>query len=766
MQLRTIIATTIIWMICVTSNAQKVALVMSGGGAKGISHVGVLKALEENDIPIDYVVGTSMGGIVAGIYAAGYSAKQTENIMLSPSFLKWVNGEFEKGYRYNLYEDKPNSSFVSLKLYLDSTFNAQVNSSLASDVTLNFALPEYLSRASAVAGNNFDSLFVPARIIAADVFTQTEMWLKNASLPLALRTTLSVPFFYKPIKIDDRYLFDGGIYNNFPVDVAEEEFHPDVIIGSNVSSKIFKNYPYDEDDKLINNSLLFMLLDKSDPSKINEKGVYIEPNLEDYTAFDFPKAKALIDSGYNATIAKIEEIKQKVKERELLSERNKKRKEFHDREIPFEFGEINFHGYNSKQRKYIRKVFKFKEGNILSLEDIKKGYFKMVSEDYFGSVFPDIQFDKDNNYYTLELYGRPKSNLNLQIGGAIATRNISQVNFASEFYHFDNYLLKNSANFYAGSFYKSAQLRSRLYLVGPGPFYLEPEFIYNSWDFINSDDVFIDKDIPTILDRSDRKYALNIGVPFGNRFKTVFSGMFINNDDHYGNTRGITSSDTLDILELKGFKGGIKFGRENFDEKQYPSEGKALKITADYFSINETYEPGTTSEINSNKSYHQWFRIKGKWEQYFRAGKWSTGYLVEGAYSSQGYMTNYLGTLINLPSFNPLQDSRTLLLQNFRSYSYASLGLMNILSITSNLDFRAEGYVYKPFEQLNLSSDGRLGRSTDLEQLYLACTAGLVLRSPIGPISFSVNYYDDNETQWGALLHVGYLLFNNNSLGN
>lgn len=740
---------------------------MSGGGAKGIAHVGVIKALEEHDIPIDYVVGTSMGGVVAGIYAAGYSAAQVENIMLSPSFIKWVNGEFESGYKYYLYQDKPNSSFVSLKLSLDSTFNATVNSSLASDITLNFALPEYLSRASAVAGNNFDSLYVPTRIIAADVFTQTEMALKNTSLPLALRTTLSVPFFYRPIKIDDKYLFDGGIYNNFPVDVAQRDFNPDVIIGSNVASKIFNKYPYEDDDKLINNSLLFMLLDKSDPSSIPDNGVYIEPDLTGYTAFDFSKAKALIDSGYHATINQIDSIKAKINRRHSKQNRINKREQFHKRETAFSFNEINFHGYNSKQRKYIRKFFRFEEGQELSLEEIKKGYFKMVSEEYFGSVFPDVKFNNKTKKYSLELYGRPKNNLNVQIGGAIATRNISQIYFGSEYYYFDNYLLKNSVSFYAGGFYKSAQLRSRLYLTTKlFPFYLEPEFVYNSWDYLSSDDVFIDDDTPTVLDRADRKYALNLGVPIGNRFKAVLSGAFINNDDEYGNNPGITSTDTLDILELKGFRGGISFGRDNFDEKQYPKQGKALKISADFFALNEDYIPGTTSQIASGNNYHEWFRVSGRWEQYFKKGHFSTGYLIEGAYSNQKYLSNYLGTLINLPSFNPLQDSRTLLLQNFRAFSFGALGIKNVVSITSNLDFRLEGYVFKPFEQLN-RENGRLGRVTeDPQQIYLAATTGLVLNSPIGPISANVNYYDDKENQWGALLHVGFLLYNNNSLGN
>ena len=236
-------------------NAQKVGLVLSGGGAKGLAHVGVIKALEENNIPIDYLVGTSMGGIIAGCYAAGYSAAEIEEIMLSDDFNRWVNGKFEKGFNYYYSREEPTSSILSIRLSLDSVFNAAVTSSIASDLSLNFALAEKFAVPSAQAGYDFDSLLVPTRIVAAEIFTQHEEIIKQGSLGNALRATLSVPFFYKPIRYDGKYLFDGGIYNNFPVDVAVEEFQPDVIIGSNVSSKVYNDYPASEDDKLLNSSL-------------------------------------------------------------------------------------------------------------------------------------------------------------------------------------------------------------------------------------------------------------------------------------------------------------------------------------------------------------------------------------------------------------------------------------------------------------------------------------------------------------------------------
>src|SRR5688572_1780817 len=188
--------------IAVQGNAQKVGVVLSGGGAKGIAHVGVLKALEENEIPIDYVVGTSMGGIVAGLYASGKSPQQIEEMMLSSQFQGWVNGKHEQGYNYFYNKADIDPSILKINLSLDSTFNFNLNTSLANDLSLNFALAEIFAQPSAIARNNFDSLFVPLRVIASDIFTQTSVTLARGNLSDAIRATQTVPFFYHPIRVD------------------------------------------------------------------------------------------------------------------------------------------------------------------------------------------------------------------------------------------------------------------------------------------------------------------------------------------------------------------------------------------------------------------------------------------------------------------------------------------------------------------------------------------------------------------------------------
>ena len=220
---------------------QKVGIVLSGGAAKGIAHVGVLKALEENEIPIDYIVGTSMGGIIGGCYAAGMSPGQIEEIVLSKEFLNWVSGQAEEGQTYNYFRTDETPSFIRLNLSLDSAFSVLFNTSLANDLSLNFALAEKLAQPSAIAHNNFDSLFVPLRVMASDIFTQTEVVLDRGVLSDAVRATQTVPFFYNPIRIDGKYLFDGGVYNNFPVDVAERIFKPDVLSAAMYHRKFMMN---------------------------------------------------------------------------------------------------------------------------------------------------------------------------------------------------------------------------------------------------------------------------------------------------------------------------------------------------------------------------------------------------------------------------------------------------------------------------------------------------------------------------------------------
>lgn len=757
----------LLFFLSITATAQRVGVVLSGGAAKGLAHVGVLKALEENDIPVDYIVGTSIGGIIGGCYASGMSPEEIEAMVLSPAFSNWINGLPETGFNYYYHRADDTPQFLKLNLALDSTWSLQFNSALASDVSLNFAIAERTAQASVISRNNFDSLFVPFRVVTSDIFTQHEVVLSGGSLSDAMRATQTVPFFYRPIRVDGKYLFDGGVYNNFPVDVAQRDFNPDVLIGVNVSSKVFDEYPYDNDDKLIAHSLLYMLLDKSDPTRIPPSGIFIQPNLRGFTSFDFSRAKSLVDSGYVQTLRQMDEIKQKIARRVSCNDIMERRNNFNDGSVPYRFGELTFQRFNARQRGYIRAMFRSKRAqHQFTFSDIKKGYFKLVSEDYFSNVYPNITYDTSRKVFNLQLTRRPQQNFQVGFGGVIASRDISNVYLGLNFFEFNRILTHASAGFQTGNFYKSALMKVRMDF--PYQFYGEPYISFDSWNYLDNDDLLNEvssPSSPTVLRRWNRRYGFNFGVPLRNSFKGVIAFEAINTSDNYINGEVFTSTDKLDELNLRGFKTGIHVSTSDLDRRQYPSAGRMVSFSGDFFSLREEFFPGSTSlETGATQKRHNWFRIRASAEQYFCSGWYRPGYVAEVVGSNQPTFQNYFGTIINAPAFMPMQDSRTLVLQNFRAFNYAAVGMKNIFVIQNRIEARVDAYLFKPLHAIVEGPGQRAVSATDKSLIYFAGTAGLVYHSPIGPVNLSVNYYDDHENPFGVLLHAGFLLFNRHSL--
>lgn len=743
---------------------QSVGLVLSGGGAKGIAHIGVLKALEENNIPIDYLAGTSMGGVVAGCYAAGWSPEKIETVFLSDDFQRWINGKLERGHNYYFSKDDVNPSFLRVHLSLDSTLSLNLNTALANDLSLNFALAERMAMPAYMAHYNFDSLFVPLRVVASDIFTQNQVVLKTGNLADALRATHTVPFFYEPIRINEKFLFDGGVYNNFPADVLQNDFKPTTLIGVNVSSKVFDEYPYEQDEALVSRSLLYMLLDKSDPGKIPEGGVYIQPNLKGFSSIDFKKVRALIDSGYVQTMRQMPEIKAKtafLRQKETVEQA---RAAFNLQQGEVLVDHVSFKGFNASQKRYLSRFFPLKKGP-LSVEKVKAGFYNLVSDEYFKNVYPRFTKHPGDQHFEFELESRPKKNFQVDFGGVISTRNISSLFLGANYYYFNRALTHSTINILIGNFYKSAQLKTRIDVPLAGRFYIEPEAIFNDWRFLANRELLASKTSPTILRRIDRRMGVNMGFPLSKQLKLVASGAYLNNSDRFSNNDVLISTDTLDILRLDGWRASLGIETNNLNRKQYATAGKNILLRFDWFRVNEKFNPGNTSVLeNPIKATHSWIRAKAMVEKYWRTGVYSAGFLVESVLSNQPTFSNYTGSLVNASAFNPLQDSKTLLLNNFRAYNYVAGGLRNVFSLRPNLDFRLEGYIFKPIEALVKGAGQTTQLSDDLTKISLAGTAGFVLNSTVGPISLSVNYYDDTKHQIGVMAHIGYLLFQKTSV--
>ena len=749
-------------------HAQKTGLVLSGGGAKGLAHVGILKALEENNIPIDYVVGTSMGAVVGAFYAAGYSPEEIGQIVLSPAFQNWVAGTSTEKYRYNYTKSDDDASWLTVDLLLDPKFGALFDTPLANDLILNFVLNEYLGQAAQAAGYRFNQLFVPFRAVAAEVFSQETISLDSGSLIQAARASMAVPFFYRPVKVSGKYLFDGGIYNNFPVDIMQREFNPELMIGANMAMKKTNEYPYEEDDKLISDALIFMFLDKTDPGKLREGDIYLEPDLSGMTSLDFDKAEKLVNLGYQVALSKMDVIKSKAPRKVTASEVTKKRQDFKKRFKPFRFGSVRLIGFEPKQEKFIRPLFNF-EGQKMGIDEIREAYLQLVSEPYFKNLYPNISYDSIGGFYVFELYLKPtaKNTLSIDLGGNLSTRKVSALQIGAHLNRFNRYLTTYKVSATVGGFYESFSMAARLNLQAEKRLFLESRFTYNNWDYLNTGDILNTDIDPVIIDRFDRKVGVLVGIGTGKRSVITMGCSYLNNTDNFSNTNSLTSGDVLDQLDFTAFTANLSFERNSLNIKQFPSVGTQFYASLDYFDGKEIYTPGTTSfyynpdEPNTTLTDHKnWWRLKLYFEEYRQlTKKYTFGWSFESVLSNQPNFSNFKSSLIYANPFEPLFDSKTYFLPNYRAYSFFSAGMKHIYHLTKKVQLRAEAYGFSAIEGLQEGANQAIVNTDAFRDFYFTGMFAGIYTTPVGPLSMRFNYYREKTSRVGLMLSFGYLIF-------
>lgn len=745
------------------SIAQKVGLVLSGGAAKGIAHIGVLKALEENNVPVDYITGTSMGGLVGGMYAAGYSPSEMEYIVLSKDFQEWVTGNFETDYTYYYQRKALSASIISLGLGLDSGFQAKLRSNLVNDIPLNFALLDLTAQATVNSNWNFDSLMIPYRCMIADVFSQQQIAVKDGSLGEAMRGTMTVPFVYRPIRVNGRYVFDGGLYNNFPVDVMKKDFNPDVIIGVNVSSKTFKEYPSKTDDELLSKLFNYLLLSKSDSSTIDENGIYIQPDVKESSVVDFKNPQYLIALGYEAAMSKMPEIKAKIAREQSRAEKKEMRTKFKGKKEPVVFNALRFTGVNNRQKVYLRSVIK-QDFNRINLYNAKQGYYLLVSDPNFRTVFPKI-VKTTKNLYDFELDVKPEQNLRAEVGGNISSRPINSVYFGLDYSYLNAYNLTISSDFYLGRFYESAALSTRLDFAWRRPMYLSANFVYNHWNYFKSSNLTILEPSINFVDQSDKRLVFTLGTPAKRNGKYMLKVGGLNHRDLFSQTNLFSEGDLLDRSTFNALKYAIEYENNTLNQKQFATSGHKMRISLQYINGVERYVPGTESILNARRNDWDWARFCLDFEKYYSVTeKYKIGWAYDMVVSNQPLFSSYRSSIINATAFYPMIDSRTILLQNYRAFSYAATGIKNIYLFNRNWQARAELYYFQPYQKIENTISQKAELSKPFQHRYITGIASLVYMSPIGPISVNTSYYDEPKDKWYFLFNMGYLIFQRKAL--
>lgn len=264
----------------------KIGLVLSGGGARGLAHIGVLKLIDSLQIPIDYIVGTSMGGIMGGMYAAGYTGNEIEKYTLSSD---WNEIFYDKPARQSLpYIQKRDDGKFQIELGLKD-FTPVIPGGLIYGQKVSTKFANLLTRVEPVT--NFDELPIPFKCVTVDLITGKEVVLSKGSLTKALRATMSIPTVFSPVQWGDSLLIDGGILNNFPVDILKQ-MGAEIIIGVNVGTQLMPKENLNSVLSILEQTTI--LTDYEKQRKNTELcDILIKAELGNYTSSDFDPDKVV-----------------------------------------------------------------------------------------------------------------------------------------------------------------------------------------------------------------------------------------------------------------------------------------------------------------------------------------------------------------------------------------------------------------------------------------------------------------------------------------
>lgn len=738
--------------------AQKVGLVLSGGGAKGMAHLGVIKALEEQGIPIDYVAGTSMGAIVGGLYAAGYTVADMEAIFSSPEFDYWIKGKINDKYIYYFRQEEPNSAWAKFNFAIDSAkFTPHIPVNIIAPIQMDFAFLEIFSQADAVSNGNFDSLFVPFRCIATNITESKEAVLSHGCLKDAIRASMTFPFYFRPIAIDSCLMYDGGMVNNFPIDVMQQDFNPDYIIAVAVAKT--NSAPSDENLISVMNSMLmakqFYNMNDSLP------GIVIHPDVPDLNVTDFSRGRKLIEVGYNTLMDSLPAIRNDLKGIMPADSVNTRRKEFNALKPEIRINRLNVLNVNKNSKNAVNDIILHKEP-IIDLPTFKERYFRLINEDYVNNIYPTLHKNDNDEYYTADLNISLNKPFRVQFGGYIATSAHTTLYAQLKYNFWKRYFMHVTADAYFGRYYNSI---IGSFSISNLTSHINDQTItagYSRWNHFKNSRMFLESDNPSYLINEEVIVKYAVSAPLGNKAQICARLEFVSNKSKFYSSNVYSYSDKCDINRMVLLIPQIHYEYNTQDIKFFPTKGMWAYAALSYYVGSEQNRPGTTASETINKNYlRNWFSINTEYAYTFKLARfYSLGLSCTFAWSNIPRMSSYTATKLRCNAFRPTHESNMLYLPFYRDPSFITAGLDNTFIIYKGLQFRMSGYYYQPFYAIVKVGTDKCDFSELCQKRSFIVYSSLAYTTKPGPVSINLSYYAHNDPKWIFNISFGYLFFN------
>ena len=740
-----------------SGSKQSVGLVLSGGGSKGIAHIGVIQALEDNGIPIDYVTGTSMGAIVGGLYACGYTPAEMLDLIESRGFSYWSTGRIDESLVY--YFSRPEPTPVMYSIDVPSKRDRRVSanpvpSSLISPLPMNFAFMDLFAGYTAQCSGEFDRLFVPFRCVASDVVGKHKVVLKSGDVGDAIRASMSFPIVFQPTEIDSTMLYDGGIYDNFPVDVMRSEFNPDIMIGIDVSTPD-KHPSYD-----MVSQLETMIIQNNDYSLPADEGIKIHIDLSRFGLLDFPKAREIYKIGYDHAMEYIDSIRSRVTSRVEPESVGTRRAGFKAATPHLRFDAVSVSGGSRSQNGYIGYLFDRDRTDTFGIRRARDAYYRAISSDKMRNLVPHARYDSMSGLFALDLSASVKDDMKVGVGGYITSSTNSMIFLSAGYSTMSFSSVEAGINAWIGQSYMAGMADAALHLRTGNPSALRLQAVVSRQKFYENDNLFFSKDIPRFMTKMEAFGRLRYCLAAGRNGKVEGSAGIGYLDDRYYD-HSFTASGAWDKDWCRYTLGQVRLQYEHntLNHTNYPTSGGYVKAILSGMAGRYRYRSHLL-RIGDITDDVQWAALEVDARKYFALhSKFALGAEVSGVVSTRKLLHDYNASIAGAYAFNPTPSSYNAFNPAFRANSYLTAGVVPVWNVVGRLQMRLNMHAFVPLRKIcasALTGQAVYGKWFSNPEFFGELAA--VYSLPFASLSAYCNYMSYPARNWNVGVSFGLFI--------
>ncbi len=740
----------------VAGGQERIGLVLSGGGAKGIAHIGVIKALEENGIPVDCITGTSMGAVVGSMYAIGYSPEEMMRFITSDVFLNCSTGTVDPSLTYLLSQRQPTPEWLSVNLNLTSRTGSVIDgalpTSLINPLPMNIEFLKLFTPYTMQCGEDFNNLFVPFRCVCSDVYNKHKVVLHSGSLGNAVRASMTFPTVFRPIEINGLLMYDGGIYDNFPVDVMQKDFDPDFIIGVSVSGPDGKPNP----DNLMS-QLEDMIIQNNNYDVPPEAGVKIQVPVLSFGVLDFDQAKTIYDIGYKSGLAMVDSIKSRISASRDPAEVQNRRRRFAAATPTVEFDSVAVTGTYPGQARFLRFLFtQGDEKQKFNLQQADNAYYRAIGTGKMSDLLPFALLNNPSaGENTLLLQARMKNPWSVGVGGWISTTPQSMLYLRLGFHTLSFNALDADLSGWIGQSYYAGMLSGKFTMHTGLPSYMKLEGVMSRCRYYDSQVMFYEDTSPTFISEIENYIKLKYCIATGRKSVASASFGYSYRSDRYvaGNTGGevMRNQDRYRILALQ-----LGWEYNTLDNAMYPMSGRQILVNLAGMREENDFLPQSDKTLRTGYSGHWRGTLEAAWQQYFRLGRrFVLGVNASGLLTLQRLYQNYMSMKIHEPAFAPTPSTRYYFNPAFRSDNFLAAGVVPVWNPVDKFQVRGEVYGYLPVRSVRSGADGMAEWGGWCDRVEIMGQLSAVYNFSFASLTLYGNYLSGGNSKWNFGLSFG-----------